>query len=372
MKFDPLQPVELYTEVYQTAKNGDVVLDENGAPLKSWRMDDPNHPRQVITVHSSDGNNSVSVPSPGYCHVTPEGAIYEFTADGNLRREIPGPASLTEVRDASGTACVYDRDNRRIATLGADERLTSADDGSLRVVRPDGGSQALINVVPHLEPEALLPPEIPAAPRLPGFADYLSNNQLTPIQQTALAAELARQNLGSGADLTFIGMPDGSTLVQNADGDIVGQLNLQPDGTLRWSGLDGQRNYIQPDGIVQDQQAVGQAAAIDAVTASRTATAVGLMNTIIGLQDWEAMSDLQRAAAVVSRAAVEDNKIGYRIGTRINIDVLNAEQQLHAARRDLFRTRVDLLLNGLKLRASAGLLEEADLAAVNRLLGVPA
>ena len=100
-----------------------------------------------------------------------------------------------------------------------------------------------------------------------------------------------------------------------------------------------------------------------------------------GFQALQAWSGLQHggeqlralaAAVESSRAAVEDNKIGYRIGTRINIDVLNAEQQLHAARRDLFRTRVDLLLNGLKLRASGGLLEEADLAAVNRLLGAPA
>ena len=77
------------------------------------------------------------------------------------------------------------------------------------------------------------------------------------------------------------------------------------------------------------------------------------------------------SAVVSSQSAVEDNKIGYRIGTRINIDVLNAEQQLYAAQRDLFKARVETLMHALRLKASGGLLDENDLAAVNRLLAVP-
>ena len=54
---------------------------------------------------------------------------------------------------------------------------------------------------------------------------------------------------------------------------------------------------------------------------------------------------------------------------RINIDVLNAQQQVYSTMRDLSRARYDTILNGLRLKAAAGTLGEADVEEVNRLLG---
>lgn len=73
-------------------------------------------------------------------------------------------------------------------------------------------------------------------------------------------------------------------------------------------------------------------------------------------------------AVASSTQALEGNRIGFRIGTRLNADVLNAEQQLHSARRDLARARYDVLFQGLKLKASAGNLTEDDLLTVNAQL----
>lgn len=69
-----------------------------------------------------------------------------------------------------------------------------------------------------------------------------------------------------------------------------------------------------------------------------------------------------------SEEALASNRIGYRIGTRINSDVLNAEQQLYAAQRDWHKARVDTLLSNLRLKAATSQLSEADLAAINGLL----
>jgi outer membrane protein len=60
------------------------------------------------------------------------------------------------------------------------------------------------------------------------------------------------------------------------------------------------------------------------------------------------------------------------VGVRINIDVLNAQQQLYAAQRDLSKARYDTLLASLKLRASVGSLQTNDLDAVSRLLQLAA
>ncbi len=75
-----------------------------------------------------------------------------------------------------------------------------------------------------------------------------------------------------------------------------------------------------------------------------------------------------RAAEVSSQSALDSNKLGYQVGVRTNIDVLNAQQQLFQTQRDLARARYDTLLNGLRLKSAAGSLTEEDLVRINVLL----
>ncbi len=73
-------------------------------------------------------------------------------------------------------------------------------------------------------------------------------------------------------------------------------------------------------------------------------------------------------ALVSSQSALDSNKLGYEVGVRINIDVLNAQQQLFSTRRDLALARYNTITNHLKLKAAAGSLREEDLDEVNRAL----
>jgi len=73
-------------------------------------------------------------------------------------------------------------------------------------------------------------------------------------------------------------------------------------------------------------------------------------------------------ALVSSQSALDSNKLGYEVGVRINIDVLNAQQQLFQTRRDLAVARYNAIINHLKLKAAAGTLRDEDLAEVNRAL----
>ena len=74
------------------------------------------------------------------------------------------------------------------------------------------------------------------------------------------------------------------------------------------------------------------------------------------------------AAEASSQSALDANKLGYQVGVRINIDVLNAQSQLFQTKRDLARARYDVLLGSLKLRQANGSLREEDLQAINLLL----
>jgi outer membrane protein len=48
--------------------------------------------------------------------------------------------------------------------------------------------------------------------------------------------------------------------------------------------------------------------------------------------------------------------------------VLNAQQQLYATRRDLAKARYDTLVNSLRLKSAAGVLQEKDLQQINAML----
>jgi len=74
------------------------------------------------------------------------------------------------------------------------------------------------------------------------------------------------------------------------------------------------------------------------------------------------------AAEASSQSALDANKLGYQVGVRINIDVLNAQSQLFQTKRDLAKARYDVLVGSLKLRQANGTLTSNDLQAINAML----
>ena len=75
-----------------------------------------------------------------------------------------------------------------------------------------------------------------------------------------------------------------------------------------------------------------------------------------------------KAALISSQSSLESNKLGYEVGVCINIDVLNADNQVYVTRRDLAKAVLDTLIAQFKLKAAVGTLSEDDVAAVNALL----
>lgn len=101
---------------------------------------------------------------------------------------------------------------------------------------------------------------------------------------------------------------------------------------------------------------------------ARRAAVQGTRSAYLGVQSGLSQVKALEAAEVSSQSALEANRLGYEVGVRINIDVLNAQQQLYSTRRDLAKARYDTLMAGLKLKAAAGALAEADLLELNTLL----
>jgi len=73
-------------------------------------------------------------------------------------------------------------------------------------------------------------------------------------------------------------------------------------------------------------------------------------------------------ALTSSRAQLDSTKLGLDVGVRTNLDVLNAEQQVLSAQRELAAARYNHLQARLLLKAAVGLLSPADLAEIDQHL----
>jgi len=102
---------------------------------------------------------------------------------------------------------------------------------------------------------------------------------------------------------------------------------------------------------------------------TRRAAALSARQSFVGVTNGMAQVKALEAALISSRSALDSNKLGYEVGVRINIDVLNAQQQVFSTLRDLSRARYDTILNGLRLKSASGTLTDGDVEEINRLLG---
>ena len=101
---------------------------------------------------------------------------------------------------------------------------------------------------------------------------------------------------------------------------------------------------------------------------ARRSVAEGTRRAYLGVQSLTAQVKALEAAESSSKLALEATQLGYKVGVRVNLDVLNAQTQLFTTQRDLAKARYDVVLNSLKLRQASGLLTPADVAAANQLL----
>lgn len=101
---------------------------------------------------------------------------------------------------------------------------------------------------------------------------------------------------------------------------------------------------------------------------ARRAVGQGTRTAFFGVLSGQGQVKALEAAEASSQSALEANQLGYQVGVRINIDVLNAQSQLFQTKRDLAKARYDVLVGGLRLRQANGTLKADDLQTVNALL----
>jgi len=98
---------------------------------------------------------------------------------------------------------------------------------------------------------------------------------------------------------------------------------------------------------------------------ARRQVALQTRQAFLGVSSGEAQVRALERALVSSQSSLDSTKLGFEVGVRTGVDVLNAQQQLFSAKRDLSQARYSYILNQLKLKSAVSELSETDLEKVN-------
>ena len=221
-----------------------------------------------------------------------------------------------------------------------------------------------------------LRPEVKLAPPNPENMESwveIAEKQGYPVQVADAAAEIAalearRQRAGHLPTLDAVATygTTGTSASSTAAASPAGA-----DVTTSTIGLQFAMPLFQ-GGAIDSREREAAALSLkskdDLENARRTAAVSTRQNYLLVINGISAIAALEQAM-ISSQSSLDSNKLGYEVGVRINIDVLNAQQQLYSTRRDLAVARYNTIVNQLKLKSLAASLREEDLEEVNRVLG---
>jgi outer membrane protein len=225
---------------------------------------------------------------------------------------------------------------------------------------------------PSTSPKPLaLPAALPALPMtdMEQWVQQAQANSLT-VQQAKIALDVARLETGKAS------AGHKPTL------DLVGSYSaINNNGTLGGGSADSRTNnakvginFSMPlftgfatQNRVRETLSLEDKAQADLEFAQRS-VAQTTRAAFLGVMSGSAQVKAFEAAEISTQSALDANKLGYQVGVRINIDVLNSQSQLFDTKAKLAKARYDVLVGGLRLRQASGTLQPDDLQPINNLL----
>ncbi|HYF43666.1 MAG TPA: TolC family outer membrane protein [Ramlibacter sp.] len=185
----------------------------------------------------------------------------------------------------------------------------------------------------------------------------------TNLEIAQLETEKAKAGHKPTLDLTasynVTRSPSGSAQTALGTRNNTGQVGVAFNLPL-FSGFATQNRIRETLSLEERAQADLEAARRNVAQATRTA--------YFGVVSGQGQVKALEAAEASSQSALDANRLGYQVGVRINIDVLNSQSQLFQTKRDLAQARYNVLLGHLRLRQANGTLTPEDLARLNSLL----
>ncbi|MFM7705009.1 MAG: TolC family outer membrane protein, partial [Rubrivivax sp.] len=280
-------------------------------------------------------------------------AITEQLASAKRNFEV-GTATITDTREAQA----------RFDLASAQEIAAENDLRTKRIALDQLVGRT--GVAPHglLAPVVLPPPEPADAERWVGQADTVH----PVVRKARVALEVAqleteRARAAQLPTVDAIGTV-GASRSAGSSATLPGNTRSATVGVqLNWPLYTGQAT----ENRIRETVALEEKSRND-VEAARRAVAQATRQAFFGVQSGLAQIRALEAAESSTKLALEATQLGYRVGVRVNLDVLNSQTQLFQTQRDLSKARYDVIVGSLRLRQASGQLREEDLRAVSVLL----
>ena len=311
---------------------------------------------QDLIVRSSQTYFDVLASQDGLTFVQAQkAAVQEQLAFAKRNFEV-GTSTITDTREAQAR---YDlvvaqeiaaENDLRIKKIALDQLVGQSE------TRPRG-----------LQLPLALPPVVPndvsawvqqAEEHHPGIRQARSNLELADLEVSKAEAG-HKPTLDVTASYNVTRNPSGTVQIASASRTNNASLGLVFNLPL-FAGFATQNR-------IRETQALEDKARSD-LEGTRRAVAQNTRTAFFGMVSGQGQVKALEAAELSSQSALEANRLGYQVGVRINIDVLNSQSQLFQTKRDLARARYDVLVGGLRLRQANGTLKAQDLLPIDALL----
>lgn len=196
------------------------------------------------------------------------------------------------------------------------------------------------------------------------------NNHALKLKQQQLVfatQEVDRAHAGHLPTLDLVG----SYSDARANGGVAEEMRGYNDATK--SGMLGLKLEIPlyQGGAISSREREALAnkqKALDEVEAARREADLQARQSFLNVTSAVAQVKAYEQALASSQSQLDSTNLGYEVGVRTSVDVLNAQQQYFSAKRDLLQARYNWLLSVIKLKAAAGILTENDLIETNHML----
>ncbi len=288
---------------------------------------------------------------------TAKTAISEQLASAKRNFEV-GTATITDTREAQA----------RFDLSTAKELVAENDLRTKRVALDQLVGRVGVEPLGLVQP-VVLPPLVPASAEV-----WLASaeDRHPQILRARLAQEVARletdkARAGHLPTVNLVGSLSGSDSNGTAITDVFGRTGMTTTARVGvqmvlplFAGFSVQ-NRIKETVVLEDK-------ARNDLEAARRGVALGTRSAFLGVQSLQGQVKALEAAESSTKLALEATQLGYKVGVRVNLDVLNAQSQLFDTQRDLAKARYDVLVTGLKLRLAAGQLQPSDVYALEALL----
>ncbi len=284
-------------------------------------------------------------------------AVSEQLAFAKRNFEV-GTSTITDTREAQAS---YD--------LVVAQEIAAAND--LRVKK-----MALDQLVgkSDLNPKAVALSAMPQAPEPANVDEWVSMSaqQNASVQQARIGVDVAKfdiEKANAGLKPT-VDLQLSYTLQTNIKGTVAQALPKDYNLGLATGAVVLSYPLFNGNALsnrVRETMSLAGKASADLDNATRNiaqATRAAYFGVVSGVGQAKAL----KAAEESSQVALEANQLGYSVGVRININVLDAQSKLFDTKAKLAKARYDVLVGHLKLRQLSGSLQLQDLQDINKLL----